>query len=163
MLTGARPLPREWRKGERKNLITMERSVTDQALGEESTFMLSFKLTQLNQTNQLSCHLEIFRIFTPCCTALNKEPYAPKVEVIPIEQAALYWAIQRLHGGHHCWMSWPALDKENLLQPFLASTRESKNSWPGRWFPCLFRRLTWEAAETMLPVYPMPKREFPSI
>ena len=72
MLTGARPLPREWRKGERKNLITMERSVTDQALGEESTFMLSFKLTQLNQTisdknhsnetvpNILSFYLEIF-------------------------------------------------------------------------------------------------------
>ena len=27
--------------------------------------------------------------------------------------------------------------------------RESKNSWPGLWLPCLLRRLTWVTAETM--------------
>ena len=59
------------------------------------------------------------------------------------------WAIHKLHGSHHCWMSKPALDKGNLLQPSLASTKESENMWQGLWLPCLLRRLTWLAAETM--------------
>ena len=59
------------------------------------------------------------------------------------------WAIKKLHGSHHCWMSWPALDKGNLLQPSSASTRESENSWPGLWLSCLLSRLTWVAAENM--------------
>ena len=70
--------------------------------------------------------------------------YASKLEVILIEQAA-----QKLHGSHQCWISWPALDKRNLLQPSSASTRESENSWPGLWLPCLLRRLPWVVAETM--------------
>ena len=44
------------------------------------------------------------------------------------------WAIQKLHGSHHSWMSWPLLDKGNLLQPSSVSTRESENSWTGLWF-----------------------------
>ena len=75
--------------------------------------------------------------------------YTSKVEGILIVQDAWDSAIEKLHGGHNCWMSWPALDKENLLQPSLASTRESENSWPGLWLLCLLRRLTWEAAETI--------------
>ena len=59
------------------------------------------------------------------------------------------WPIKKLHGSHHCWMSWPALDKGNLFQPSSASTRESEKSWPGLWLPWLLRRLTWVAAETM--------------
>ena len=49
----------------------------------------------------------------------------------------------------HCWMSWLSLNKGNLLQPFSASTRESENSWLGLRLPCLLRRLTGVAAETM--------------
>ena len=59
------------------------------------------------------------------------------------------WAIQKVRGSHHCWMSWPALDKGNLLQQSSASTKERENSWPGLWLPCLLRRLTWVAAENM--------------
>ena len=75
--------------------------------------------------------------------------YVSKLKVIPIEPVAWDWGIQKLHGGHHCWMSWPALDKGNLLQPSSASTRESENSWPKLWPPCFLRRLTWVPAETM--------------
>ena len=32
-------------------------------------------------------------------------------------------------------MSWPALDKGNLLQQSSASTRESENCWPRLWLP----------------------------
>ena len=39
------------------------------------------------------------------------------------------------HGSHPCWMSWKNLDKDNLLQPSSASTRESENCWPGLWLP----------------------------
>ena len=59
------------------------------------------------------------------------------------------WAIQKLHGSHHFWISWKFLDKVNLLQPSSVSTRESENSWTGLWLTCLIRRLIWVAAETM--------------
>ena len=51
------------------------------------------------------------------------------------------WAIQNLHENHHCWMSWPALDKGNLFQPSLASHKKSETSWPGLWLWCLLRSL----------------------
>ena len=60
-----------------------------------------------------------------------------------------YWAIKKWYGSHHCWMSRPALDEGNLHKPSLASTRESENSWPGLWLPCLLRRPTGVAAKTM--------------
>ena len=34
-------------------------------------------------------------------------------------------------------------------KPWATSTRESENRWRGLWLPCLLRRLTWVAAETM--------------
>ena len=75
--------------------------------------------------------------------------YASKLEVIPIEQVASDWAIQKLHWSHHYWTSWPALDKEIVLQPSTASNRESENNWPGLWPPCSLRRLTSVPPETM--------------
>ena len=59
------------------------------------------------------------------------------------------WSIQKLHGSHHCLMSWPASDKGNMIQPSSASTKESENIWLGLWLSCLLRRLTWIAAESM--------------
>ena len=70
-------------------------------------------------------------------------------KVFSLSKLYWYWAIQKLHGSHHSWMSWPALDKGNLLKPSSASTRESENSWPGLWLLCLRRRLNWVEAETM--------------
>ena len=45
-----------------------------------------------------------------------------------------------LYKIHLCWMSLPALDKGNLHQPFLASTRESEKSWPGLWLQWIMCR-----------------------
>ena len=39
----------------------------------------------------------------------------------------------------HCWISWQAFNKGNLLQPSLVSTRESENSWPGLGLLCLLK------------------------
>ena len=79
--------------------------------------------------------------------------YASKLSVILIEQAAWrlsHWKVAR-KPPLHCWMSWPALNKGNLLQPSSASTRESENSWQGLWLQCLLRtrRLTWGVSESM--------------
>ena len=92
---------------------------------------------------------ELYSLKSNNCIKFIQYPYASKLEVIPIEQAAWDGAIWKLHGSHHCWMIWLALDKENLLQPSSASTRECENSWPELWLLCLLRRLTWVAAETM--------------
>ena len=70
-------------------------------------------------------------------------------KLFSLSKLHLDWTIQKLHKSQHCWMSWPALDKGNLLQPSSASTRERGNSWPGLWLLCHLRRLTWVAAETM--------------
>ena len=43
--------------------------------------------------------------------SLHGEHYASKLEVILIKQAAWDRAIQKLHGSHHCWMSWSAWTK----------------------------------------------------
>ena len=39
------------------------------------------------------------------------------------------------HGSHPWRIFWQSLDKENLLKPFSASTRESENCWPGLCLP----------------------------
>ena len=52
-----------------------------------------------------------------------------------------------IHAHHWVDQLWTrALDKGRLLQPSLASTRQSENSCLGLWLPCLLRRLTWVAA-----------------
>ena len=54
------------------------------------------------------------------------------------------------HGSYSCWMSWPALDEGNLLQPSSASTMESENCWPGLWLPWIICWVFWSFRTTLL-------------
>ena len=97
-----------------------------------SSFFVSCNFCQFCS---FSCN---FSSFLSCKKKLNSLNHSPTLnwELFPLSK-------KKLHGSQHYRMSWPALDKVCLLQPFRVSIWESESSWPELWPLYILRRLNY--------------------